>query len=331
MINKNQKKIIDYYFMNNNDISNEKNGNSLISRRKFLSSIAAISGSISLFGISNLKTIPNNKKSEKSIQIWWIGTDAHVAYRKMRIRNGYDHNLETCIDDVNKLRIADFAIILGDLGGADLQGGMDIIQTGNNVSRFIPAMKKLDVKEWHYITGNHEFNDAGEIVIPAKYWSQTIFGIKFIFISDEKPDYGGFMNKQQEEWFFSELNRSPKQPVFIFSHQPPDSHGSWNFWDKLEKKIKDYNIQAWIHGHTHNWSIDEETIYGFRRIGISSIYEYTGKEEFPSGDEAHNNGCFLILCKYGQSISITFRFRNHGKRQWISVNGKKEVAFTIDL
>ncbi len=299
------------------------------SRRKFISDFCFITGGVSLSGPGCINKLIHGRELNNDSDTWWIGTDPHVAYRAMRIREGYNNNLENCIKDVNQLKIADKAIILGDLGGADLLKGSDKIQTGEKTSRFFDAMNNLNVKEWYYITGNHEFNDEGGIVIPSQYWSQNVLGIRFIFISDEIKSYGGEMKKVQEEWFFTELNKHAKQPIFIFSHQGPDRHGSWNFWDTLEKQIMNFNIQAWFHGHEHVWSIDNDTKYGFRRIGIAPIYEYTGKEKFPTGDEAHNNGCFIVLKKIGKEINVTIRFRNHIKREWIVADGFKEINFAV--
>lgn len=300
------------------------------SRRKFISNFCFITVGVSLSGTGCMNKLIHGKGLNNDSETWWIGTDPHVAYRAMRIREGYNNNLENCIKDVNQLKIADKAIILGDLGGADLLKGSDKIQTGEKASRFFDAMDKLYVKDWYYITGNHEFNDDGGIVVPPKYWSQNVFGIRFIFISDEIKSYGGEMKKEQEEWFFTELNKYAKQPIFIFSHQGPDRHGSWNFWDKLEKQIKNFNIQAWFHGHEHIWSIDYNTKYGFKRIGIAPIYEYTGKDQFPPGEDAHCNGCFLTLKKKGDVTHVTVKFRNHSKRQWITADNCEEIIFNID-
>lgn len=147
-------------------------------RRKLISDFCFITGGLALSGACCIYKSVDGKELNNSIETWWIGADPHTAYRAMRIRKGYNNNLENCITDVNQLGIAENAIILGDLDGADLLKSSEKIQKDRKASRFFDAMNNINVEKWYYITGNHEFNDEGDIVLPPEYWSQNVLGIR---------------------------------------------------------------------------------------------------------------------------------------------------------
>ncbi len=268
--------------------------------------------------------------SEAARQVWWLGADPHVAYRARRARRGYDAQLEQCAEDVNRLGMADYAAVLGDLGGKDLLCGADRIQTGENVSRFRDAMSSFKVAEWHYVTGNHEFIDD-RIVIRPRYWAQDALGIRLLFISDERPGYAAGMGSEQEAWFFKELEEHAHRPVFVFSHQPPDRSGPWNMWGRLRKRLGEFSIRMWFHGHEHHWAIDEPTDYGFTRVGLAAIYEYTGHARFVDAGIGHHNGALLTLTRSGTHTEVSVRFRDHKKREWIAADGCQEVSCSFEV
>ncbi len=42
-------------------------------------------------------------------------------------------------------------------------------------------------------------------------------------------------------------------------------------------------------------------------------------------------GTFLQLNRQGDTVEVTLRFRNHEKQEWVQVDGKEQVTFTVDL
>lgn len=299
-----------------------------ITRREF----GAASAGIMAAGTSALgrAMMCSAGEPEAARQVWWLGADPHVAYRARRARTGYDAQLEQCAEDVNRLGIADYAVVLGDLGGEDLLPAADRIQTGENVSRFRDAMSGFKVADWHYVTGNHEFLDD-RIVIPPRYWAQDALGIRFLFISDERPGYAAGMGSEQEKWFFGELEQHSHRPVFVFSHQPPDRSGPWNIWGRLRKRLDEFSIRMWFHGHEHRWAIDEPTNYGFTRVGLAAVYEYTGHARFVDAGIGHHNGALLTLTRTGTRTGVSVRFRDHMKREWIAADGCQEVSCSFEV
>lgn len=294
-----------------------KGKNAKLTRRQFGLASAGMLAGAALLG--------RTAAAHNGREVWWLGADPHVAYLG-REGGAYDRHLERCAEDVNMLGMADYAAVLGDLGGADLLEGADRIQSDEDASRFHEAMEKFEVNEWHYVTGNHEFVDD-ELVIPAKYWAQDVLGVRFIFMSDEKPGYAAGMSDEQAAWFFDELEAHADQPVFIFSHQPPDRSGPWDIWERLQDRLDEFSIKAWFHAHEHRWSVDEMTEYGFARVSLGAIYEYTENPAYCG----HYNGAFLMLSRKHDRTNVRVWFRNHDEQRWITADGYGELAFSVEV
>ncbi len=239
---------------------------------------------------------------------WWVAADTHIGHSS---EPSLGHHLATAVADVNNLGIADYAVILGDLVEDDYAYSIPFVQ----------LMNQLDIN-WTYVLGNHDFDtETHEPVLPVHFSSRTVLGIRFIFLSDELTGYRNrdlVMSREQEEWFWEELETHKDKPIFIFSHQP---HPEFQRWPQLKEKLDDFNIAAWVSAHKHNWNMNKQTEFGFAQINIHSI----------GGVRADYLSTFLDLERKGDTVMVTVRYRNHESEEWIEVDGKYEFSFVIDM
>jgi 3',5'-cyclic AMP phosphodiesterase CpdA len=236
-------------------------------------------------------------------QVWWIASDSHLG----NMPADPVSSLQVAINDVNGLGIADHAAILGDI----------LNNSANYSDNFFDMMGNLNVDQWYYILGNHDFQQSGnraENFLPKLYYAFDVLGIRFIFISTEaagttSTSLGGVMGSEQFTWLQDELETHSNQPVFIFSHQP---YSSWNVWDNLAPLIQsEGNVKAWFCGHLHQWVVNEDvTPYNFIYVCDNSLDWST----------PHNYaGVFLFLQREGNTVNVTIKFRDHLDHEWISV------------
>jgi len=242
----------------------------------------------------------------ENTQVWWIASDPHLGNLSARPLD----SLQVAIQDVEELGIADHAAILGDL----------VYNHDTYVSDFVQMMNSLNVEDWYYVTGNHDFNqDTGENFFPISYRGIDVLGIRFLFIFTEGPGgstMDGVMGDDQLAWLENELETHENQPVFMFSHQP---YSNWNVWDNLAPLIQSQgNVKVWFCGHMHVWTINENVQpYNFIEICDSSL------------DWSYNyNGVFMYLQREGDTVDVTLKFRDHQDRKWINV--PKVGGGTID-
>lgn len=252
---------------------------------------------------------------------WWVAVDPHVG----RSGEATDlQNLPEAVADVNELGIADYAIILGDL----VQDDYDFVVP------FIRTMNQLECG-WTYVLGNHDFHQGGqEPVLPAHFSARTVNGIRFVFISDEQQPgrhvHQIGMSDAQKAWLVEELETHREKPVFIFTHQQPH-HQRGTFLMGLLERVEKYNVVAWFAGHDHSWAIEEES-------GLSAWESSWQPEEGKHYGFVHINparagtfGTFLKLSRTGNTVEATVTFRNHVEQEWISVDGKDKLTFSVDL
>lgn len=211
------------------------------------------------------------------------------------------NNLEVAIEDVNDLGIADYAILLGDV----------IHETTEYRENFFQLMSRLEVENWYYVLGNHDFENPPweENLLPPVDMALDVMGVKWILISDHAGDSGGFpteydggtMSENSKGWFENQILFSDK-PVFVFSHQPPSQ---WKVWDKLEGFIKGSKLQAWFYGHVHNWSAgwfeDQVLVFSDCSLDWKNLYY----------------GVFMYLERRNDTVNVTLRFRDHKDHEWI--------------
>ncbi len=241
--------------------------------------------------------------------VFWLAADPHVGYSSSRAAE-----LSTAVADVNNLQMADYALVLGDM----------VHDHPRFVSPFQQTMSGLNVVEWDYILGNHDYyHSTRQRVMPVNYWAQTYMGIRFIFISDETANAlsrHGTMHPQQEAWFFRQLEEHSHMPVFVFSHQAPYGFNHWNITPRLKENINRYSIEAWFHGHEHRWHLERNSQYGFRKVGIAAI----------GGRNESYKSSFLILEDKGETTQVSVRFRNHRTGEWISTHGVSTLEMTVE-
>jgi len=230
----------------------------------------------------------------ENTQVWWIASDSHLGDLTARPLD----SLQVAIQDVDELGIVDHAAILGDL----------VYDSDTYVSNFVQMMNGLNLENWYYVTGNHDFNQStGENFFPISYKGIDVWGIRFVFIFTEGPTREGTMGDNQLAWLENELETHENQPVFMFSHQP---YSNWNVWPSLGPIIQsDANVKVWFCGHMHVWTVNENVQpYNFIYICDSSL------------DWAQNyNGVFMFLQREGNTVDVTLKFRDHQDHEWISV------------
>lgn len=222
-------------------------------------------------------------------QVWWIASDPHIGFHRANPLN----NLEVAIEDVNDLGIADYAILLGDM----------IHETMEYRENFFQLMSRLEVENWYYVLGNHDFENPPweENLLPPVDMTLDVMGVKWILISDHAGDLEGTMPENLQQWFVDQILFSDK-PVFVFSHQPPSQ---WVVWNELQELVKGSKLRAWIYGHVHRWSASwyEDQLLIFSDSSLDWANNY--------------NGVFMYLERKGDTVNVTLRFRDHKDQEWI--------------
>jgi 3',5'-cyclic AMP phosphodiesterase CpdA len=114
---------------------------------------------------------------------------------------------------------ADYHISLGDLTHEGYPEEFDFVydRIGNSGRRFI------------HVLGNHDAisipkRDILQITRQQRYNAIDTEEVKLIFLDTTKQmnraDYGGEIDRDQLEWFQSELEKSGNKTVFVFGHHP---------------------------------------------------------------------------------------------------------------
>lgn len=104
-------------------------------------------------------------------QVWWIASDPHLGVETSPLGA-----LETAIEDVDELGIADHAILLGDV----------IHETMVYRDNLFQLMDNLNVENWYYILGNHDYVGGSGVdnILPPVDKIINVMGMKWILISD---------------------------------------------------------------------------------------------------------------------------------------------------
>ncbi len=260
-------------------------------------------------------------------QVWWIASDPHIGMYSGR---PLDH-LRVGIEDVNEYVQGvegievDYAIQLGD----EFQETMG----QEYIENFFQLMDSLEVENWYYILGNHDFvmpPPSDENLLPPVDMTLDVMGMKWILISDHAgdsarytnpPGYsGGTMPENVKDWFMEQVVLSD-EPVFVFSHQPPRD---WEVWkEDLGWSAKGTKIRAWIYGHIHEWRA---------RWVDNQMLEFSDC----SLDWAdHYMGVFMFLERKGDTVNVTLRFRDHKSHEWIETPFEEEnvenISFSVEV
>lgn len=222
-------------------------------------------------------------------QVWWIASDPHLGFHRAYPLD----SLKVAIEDVNDLDIADYAILLGDV----------IHETMEYRENFFQLMSRLEVENWYYVLGNHDFENPPweENLLPPVDMTLDVMGMKWILISDHAGDLEGTMPENLQQWFVDQILFSDK-PVFVFSHQRPSQ---WEVWNELKLFIGGSKLQAWFHGHVHIWSAgwfeDQVLVFSDCSLDWKNLYY----------------GVFMYLERRNDTVNVTLRFRDHKDHEWI--------------
>jgi len=251
----------------------------------------------------------------RETQVWWIASDPHIGH-------GTINSLEVGVEDVNEYveKIegieVDYAIQLGDL----------IHEHSWYRGMFLRSMDNLNVENWYYILGNHDFENPPweENLLPPVDTTLNVMGMKWILISDHMGDTydsppeskGGTMPEDLQEWFVDQIFYSDK-PVFVFSHQRPIQWEIWN--ENIQEFAKGSELRAWIHGHIHAWSanwFEDQTL-------ILSDCSLDWKNNYM--------GVFMFLEREDDTVDVTLRFRDHKNHEWIETPFEGEMVENISF
>jgi predicted phosphodiesterase len=258
---------------------------------------------------------------ERETQVWWIASDPHVGHFSLPEP---DDALKVGIEDVNEYveKIegvkVDYAIILGDL----------IHQNSSYIWTFYQDMENLNVENWYYILGNHDYVNYTENILPEVDMTLDVMGMKWILISDHVGDsgsnpaayVGGTMPENVQEWFVNQI-RTADRPVFVFAHQPPAQWKVWN--DNIQRLAKGSELYGWFYGHIHAWSAVwlEDQVLAFSDCSLDWDRNY--------------QSAFMFLEREGGTVNVTLRFRNHENHTWIEIpfQGKmvENISFSVKV
>lgn len=255
----------------------------------------------------------------RETQVWWMASDPHVGY-------GTINCLEVGVEDVNEYveKIegieVDYAIQLGDL----------IHESSWYRGRFLRPMDNLNVENWYYILGNHDFENPpwDENLLPPVDTILNVMGMKWILISDHLGDTsdsppetkGGNMPEDVREWVVEEILYS-EEPVFVFSHQPPTQ---WTVWtEEIQDFVVGSGLRAWFYGHIHAWSAywyeNQTLIFSDCSLDWSNNYM----------------GVFMFLEREDDTVNVTLRFRDHKNHEWIETplagENVANISFSVEV
>ena len=257
---------------------------------------------------------PTGGKEEN--QVWWIASDPHLGVDPA---NPLD-TLRVAIEDVNDLGIADYAIQLGDL----------IHETMEYRENFLQLMDSLEVENWYYILGNHDFENPPweENLLPPVDMTMDVMGMKWILISDHMGDsgsnppegVGGNMPENVQEWFVNQILTSDR-PVFVFAHQPPNQWKAWN--ENLQRIANGSELFGWFYGHIHAWSATwlEDQVLAFSDCSLDWAPNY--------------QSAFMFLEREGNTVNVTLRFRDDKNHTWIEIpfqgQNVENISFSVQV
>jgi hypothetical protein len=253
---------------------------------------------------------------------WWLPTDPHIGHRND------EGNLQLAVADVNDLGITHYAMVLGDC----IDERDEVFRPGQGYSpltqterwELFEATMDLLPHSWTYILGNHD--NTGRTppvnpIVPPNWFSTMVNRVRIIGLSDEHlgHEYNADleMSQVQIDWFESEMASNPEVPTIIMSHQNRP-RGAEFLANWLDDNGGDYNIVMWVAGHSHVWSLQEDTnAHGLREMIVNDM--------LGSGESAF----MTITPLSGGMIDISFQFRNHLTQEWITVEGYETYSFQV--
>lgn len=197
----------------------------------------------------------------------WL-TDIHIGARTA------NQDLRLTVDDINQQPDIDFVIISGDITELDVDGYLDTAKV---------ILDQLDIP-YHLIPGNHDtkWSSSGCTKF-EKLWQDEEFSFRYNGVQFIGFDQGpvmrmgfGYVIPEDIRWLKKELAKLEQQdlPIVIVSHYPLDE--SVGNYREVLKILKNYNIQAILHGHGHT----------NRAQNYSGIPGIMGRSTLRAGDES---------------------------------------------
>ena len=180
--------------------------------------------------------------SEPLFRFAWL-TDTHAGSETGAA------DLKMAVADINSQDSLDFVIVSGDITEYDIGGWLDTAYA---------TLSQLTLP-YYVIPGNHDtkWSASGTRKYAAlfghDYFNFEYDGIRFIGF-DQGPLLrmgDGLVSPERLRWLKKTLAnlKNPDQPVFIVNHYPLDN--SVSNWFEVLSIIKNYNVQAVLHGHGH--------------------------------------------------------------------------------
>jgi len=156
----------------------------------------------------------------------------------------------------------------------------DIVSEQNNLDEIIEFdailnNKNLD-ENFLIITGNHDtLYGGGEKSVDPYYLNnisptgthnfvKRVGNILFIMIGDEGCDSGdgsyGLCSRTTYEWFDRIVSENQDKIIVVSSHEQPaiiSNVEALSFSADFVETLKNYNVNVWLYGHTHNFNVQE--------------------------------------------------------------------------
>lgn len=261
----------------------------------------------------------------REAQVWWIASDPHVGYYRDYALTALQMGITDVNDYVEKIEgvKVNNAILLGDV----------IHESNIYTGMFLRAMGDLNVDNWYYILGNHDYNQNPgnkaenkwtDNLLPEVDTTLDVMGMKWVLISDHAGDTfnspssynDGTMPENVREWFLDQVLSSNK-PVFVFSHQPPVG---WKVWsENLQNQVYGSELRAWFYGHIHAWGgyWYENQVLVFSDCSLDWVQNY--------------KSVFMFINRVGNDVNITLKFRDDENHVWIKVPFQNETIENISF
>lgn len=169
-------------------------------------------------------------------------SDPHYHYSKL-----YD-----AVAHINAQDDFAFAVVVGDLSENGLK---------QEFVYFYDAMSKLRIP---YLTviGNHDYLSNGEIIYSQMFgpynYSFVFNKVKFVFFDNNTIES---LKEPDMNWFDAQVSSNEGyNHVIPVSHIPPYDQQMKNHYRAFHQMLVDNDIDLSVHGHRHDWSMEE--VYG---------------------------------------------------------------------
>lgn len=227
-------------------------------------------------------------------------TDIHIAENSTGAED-----LRMAVEDVNRLEDLDFVLVSGDITDMNI---------GDNLLIAKRVLDSLTVP-YHIIPGNHDTKWSGSAGANFRYlWPDD----KFVFDANGYRFIGfhqgpvlrmadGHVPREDLIWLQNTLQKTGRdKPVILVIHYPLNP--AVDNWFECVNIIRDYNIQAVIHGHGHRSRLEYYQ-------GVPGIM---GRSTLRASQERGGYNLFELR---NDSLFVTERVTGSGeRRKWLSLD-----------